>query len=127
MSTTLQNITDRAVAWSVANGGASLVSDLPEIINRVAADERSLFDLAAETNSYYYAVEQSVTSSAGSSARTISTTGLVTFTVAPGNTLPLTWTGSYYKRVRFLNDALETERIVVDLWEARTVELIEVL
>ena len=76
MATTIQQIQDRAVAWSIANGVSSLVSDTAEIIARVAADERSLFDLAAETSSHYFAYSQSVTSSASSSARTIATTAL---------------------------------------------------
>ena len=76
VSTTIQTIQTRAVAWSSANGLQSLVSDNAEIINRVAADERQLFDLAAGTNSYYFATTSAVTSSSGSSARTITTTGL---------------------------------------------------
>lgn len=76
MSTTISQIQDRAVAWSVANGASSLVSDTAEIISRVAADERSLYDLAAESSSHYFAYSQSVTSSGGASARTITTTAL---------------------------------------------------
>lgn len=76
MSTTIQDIQTRAVAWSSANGLQSLVSDNAEIINRVAADERQLFDLAASTNSYFLATTAAVTSSSGTSARTITTTAL---------------------------------------------------
>ena len=76
MSTTIQDIQTRAVAWSSANGLQSLVSDNAEIINRVAADERQLFDLAASTNSYFFATTAAVTSSSGTSARTITTTAL---------------------------------------------------
>ena len=76
MSTTISDIKDRAVAWSSANGLQSLASDTAEIINRVAADERQLFDLAASVNSYYFATTASVTSSSGSSARTITTSAL---------------------------------------------------
>ena len=76
MTTTIQDIQTRAVAWSSANGLQSLVSDNAEIINRVAADERQLFDLAASTNSYFFATTAAVTSSSGTSARTITTTAL---------------------------------------------------
>lgn len=38
---------------------------------------------------------------------TISATGLVTFVVAPGNGLPLTWTGAFYYRCRFLEDEID--------------------
>lgn len=54
----------------------SLTNDTAEIINRVAVDERILFDLAAATNSYYFAATSAVTSSSGSSGRTITTSAL---------------------------------------------------
>ena len=76
MATTITQLKDRAVAWSSANGLQSLVSDTAEIINRVAADERVLFDLAASLNSYYFATTAAVTSSSGTSARTITTSAL---------------------------------------------------
>lgn len=76
MATTIATIKDRAVAFSSANGLQSLTQDTAEIINRVATDERQLFDLAAATNSYYFATTAAVTSSSGSSVRTISTTAL---------------------------------------------------
>lgn len=76
MATTILQIQQRAVAWSSANGLQSLVSDTADIINRIAADERALFDLAASMNSYYFAVSTAVTSSSGSSGRTIATSGL---------------------------------------------------
>ena len=76
MTTTVTQLKDRAVAWSSANGLQSLVSDTAEIINRVAADERALFDLAAATNSYYFATTAAVTSSSGTTARTITTSAL---------------------------------------------------
>ena len=52
------------------------------------------------------------------------TNGLVTFTVAPGNPLPLTWTGSFYRRCRFDMDELEMERIVAGAWDGKTIKLI---
>ena len=76
MTTTCQQIVDRAVAWSSANGLTSLTSDNAEIINRIAADERAMFDVAAQSSSFYYAVETAVTSSSGSSGRTIATNSL---------------------------------------------------
>jgi hypothetical protein len=76
VATTITQLKDRAVAWSSANGLQSLVSDTAEIINRVAADERVLFDLAASLNSYYFATTAAVTSSSGTSARTITTSAL---------------------------------------------------
>jgi uncharacterized protein (TIGR02217 family) len=42
-----------------------------------------------------------------SSGYTISSTGLVTFSSAPGNGVAVTWTGNYYWRVRFDQDTSE--------------------
>lgn len=76
MATTCQQIQDRAVAWSTANGLQTLVGDRAEIINRIASDERGLFDLAASENAYYYATATLTTSTSGSSGRTIDTASL---------------------------------------------------
>lgn len=78
MATTLQQIQDRALSWSVANGTTSLVSDSSLVIARIAALERALFDRAKALNSYYYATTASANSTSGSSARTLDLT-----TVAP--------------------------------------------
>lgn len=55
---------------------------------------------------------------------TIGTRGQVQFTTAPANGALLTWTGSYYMRVRFADDALELERFLQGLWKSAKVELI---
>lgn len=46
----------------------------------------------------------------------ISSTGVVTFTAAPASLAALTWTGSYYFRVRFSQDSLDFENFMRDLW-----------
>lgn len=78
MTTTLQQIQDRAVAFSSANGLSSLVSDRSEIINRIAAFQRSLFDLATRENRYYFAIAIPVGSTGGASGRTINLSSLPT-------------------------------------------------
>lgn len=50
---------------------------------------------------------------------TISTTGLVTLTAAGTNGHALTWTGTYYTRVRFTEDMLEFNNFMYQLWELR--------
>src|SRR4051812_2985215 len=62
MTTTLQQLQDRAVAFSSANGLSSLVSDRSEIINRIAGFERDVYDLATRQNRYFFAVSVPVTS-----------------------------------------------------------------
>lgn len=57
---------------------------------------------------------------------TLSLTGGVTTGFAPVNGAQLSWTGSYYWRVRFRQDQTEFSQFMRKLWEARTVELITV-
>ena len=54
----------------------------------------------------------------------LSATGLVTFVTAPGAGQPVTWTGQFYRRVRFRYDELQATKFMQDLWEAKTVELL---
>lgn len=55
---------------------------------------------------------------------TINGSGGVTFTTPPASGAVLTWTGSYYWRVRFRQDQTEFSQFLQKLWEAKTVELI---
>lgn len=52
--------------------------------------------------------------------------GRVTFVTAPGASAALTWTGQFYKRVRFARDETEFEEFLADLWAAKKIELITV-
>jgi uncharacterized protein (TIGR02217 family) len=52
--------------------------------------------------------------------------GKVTFVTAPAAGAALTWTGQFYKRVRFYKDETEFEQFMKDLWTAKKVELITV-
>jgi uncharacterized protein (TIGR02217 family) len=58
---------------------------------------------------------------------TLSATGLLTFTSAPGNTLPIQWTGTYYWRCRFEDDALSFTEFVNLFWEQRSLKFRTVL
>jgi len=53
---------------------------------------------------------------------TIGSTGIVTFTAAPAASAALTWTGSYYWRVRFLQDTTEFNKFMAGLFEAKSIE-----
>jgi uncharacterized protein (TIGR02217 family) len=53
----------------------------------------------------------------------VSATGLVTFTSAPAAAHPLTWSGTYYWRVRFEEDALEFEKFMYQLYSLGKVAL----
>lgn len=52
--------------------------------------------------------------------------GIVTFTAAPAANAVLTWTGNYFRRVRFDGDSIELERMVSGAWDGKTVKLITV-
>lgn len=54
----------------------------------------------------------------------ISATGLVTFTAAPAAAAALTWTGTYYNRVRFMMDEANFERFMFQLWQLGTCDLL---
>jgi hypothetical protein len=50
---------------------------------------------------------------------TVSATGLVHFVVVPAAAALLTFTGSWYRRVRFESDSLPSTRIVQSMWSAQ--------
>lgn len=55
---------------------------------------------------------------------TISATGLVTFAVAPPNGHPVTWTGSYYYRCRFVEDKMAPIQFLQDLYNLKKLDFI---
>lgn len=54
----------------------------------------------------------------------IDSAGLVTFTSAPAGAAVLTWTGSFYFRVRFLQDMAEFEEFMKNLWQLKKLEFV---
>lgn len=55
---------------------------------------------------------------------TIDANGFVTFAGAPATLAQLTWTGSYYYRCRFLDDQIDFNNFMQNLWEAQQVQFI---
>jgi hypothetical protein len=53
----------------------------------------------------------------------VGTLGVVTMAAAPPAGAVLSWSGSYWKRVRFAEDSLSSDRIVQQMWKAAQVEL----
>lgn len=49
--------------------------------------------------------------------------GLVTFVSAPANGAPLTWTGAYYRRMRFVPDSAEFVKFMNGLWALKSIEM----
>lgn len=54
---------------------------------------------------------------------TISTAGLVSFVTAPASTLPVTWTGTYYRRMVFVQDSAEFVKMANGLWGLKSLEM----
>lgn len=52
--------------------------------------------------------------------------GMVIFTTAPPAGAALTWSGQFYKCVRFQRDEAEFEQFLQDLWSLKKIELITV-
>jgi uncharacterized protein (TIGR02217 family) len=52
----------------------------------------------------------------------ISAAGAVVFTTAPASGAALTWTGSYYWRCKFKQDAAEFDQFLADLWQLQRLE-----
>lgn len=76
-----------------------------------------VFSLNSAPLIYVNGVLQTVTTN-----YTVSSTGLVTFVTPPGNGLALTWSGTYYWRVRFMQDAIDFNQFMRQLWELKTLE-----
>lgn len=58
---------------------------------------------------------------------TVGSTGIVTFSAAPANGAVLTWSGSYYYRVRFDSDTQDFDQMMDLIWSAGSVKLRSVI
>jgi len=57
----------------------------------------------------------------------ISNTGIVTFSSPPGVAVPLTWTGSFYYRLHFVDDSLQLQFIGNNVFTASTLKFESVI
>lgn len=55
-------------------------------------------------------------------AFTLGSTGIVTFTTAPAAATALTWTGNFYFRCRFLQDSSDFDNFMNNLWALKKLE-----
>ena len=53
-------------------------------------------------------------------------TGILTFTTAPGAGLALDWSGTYYWRCRFDGDEFNVSKFVSQIWDAKAVKFMSV-
>lgn len=54
----------------------------------------------------------------------VAESGVVTFATAPAAGAVLSWSGSYYWRCRFMQDSVDFERFLYQLWALKKIELI---
>jgi len=92
-----------------------------QLVRTYGGNNENVFDLNGAPSIFINAVLKTVTTD-----YSISATGLVTFVVAPAAAAALTWTGSYYWRVRFSDDITEFNNFLYQLWEAKKVSLVSV-
>lgn len=57
-------------------------------------------------------------------ANSVSSTGLVTCNAAPSTGNVITWTGSYYYRVRFKEDSYQFNQFMYKLWELKKLSFV---
>jgi uncharacterized protein (TIGR02217 family) len=55
-------------------------------------------------------------------AYSVSATGLLTFTTAPAASAALTWSGTYYWRVRFMDDQIDVNKFANQFWELKALK-----
>lgn len=63
----------------------------------------------------------------GTSAFTLGSTGIITFTSAPAAAAVLRWSGSYYYRVRFDEDVADFEQFMDQIWMMGSLKLRSVI
>lgn len=56
----------------------------------------------------------------------IGSTGIVAFTAAPAGAAPITWTGSFYYRCAFMDDSVDFEKFMNQLWTVKKVRFVSV-
>lgn len=101
IATTSAAVTVNPTFWTLTTGGG--YADGFEPVWDVAPGPSIYVDGTLKTLTTHYS---------------ISNTGLVTFVSAPSAAAVLTWSGSYYKRVRFADPTMNLERVVRAIWRS---------
>lgn len=57
---------------------------------------------------------------------TVGPTGIITFVTPPTNGHPLTWTGSFYYRSRFLSGQMDLTQFLSHMWQSKAVDFMSV-
>lgn len=89
-----------------------------QLVRALGGNVEPVYDLNGGTSIYV--------NGSGVGNYTVNATGGVTFATAPAYGAPITWTGNYYWRCRFLTDEQEFAKMFNGMWEAKKVEFITV-
>lgn len=109
---------DRSVTAQAFGVGASGVTTF-QLVRALGGFVEPVYDLVAAPAIYINGVLQS-------SGYTVSAAGVVAFSSAPTAGAVLTWSGSFYWRVRFDGDELSFEQFLAQFWKTGDVRLITV-
>jgi uncharacterized protein (TIGR02217 family) len=83
-------------------------------------------DLVGAVNTMALYVNGALQTAGSAYSKNVPYDGWVRFASPPANGAVITWSGSYYYKVRFGRDDAEFDLFMADLWELRTVELVSV-
>lgn len=114
--------TDFQVVDQVVIASAPAATQDYQLIRSYGGDVQPIFRANAVTNVKFNGVVQSAAGYVVNSPYE----GWVHFNVAPTTGVAITWTGTYYFRVRFVHDEREFSQFMYDLWTLRQVELLTV-
>lgn len=109
---------DRTATGQAFGVGAAGVTTF-QLVRTLGGFVEPVYDLVAAPAIYKAGLLQS-------SGYTVSAAGVVTFSVAPAAGALLTWSGSYYWRMRFDGDELDFEQFLAQFWKTGDVRLITV-
>lgn len=94
-----------------------------QLVRPLGAGGFSLVEPVQNTNSVTNVKVNSVTQNTPADYN-VGSTGIVTFANAPAANLSVTWSGTFYYRVRFVNDKLDFKKMMQGLWSADTFEFV---
>ena len=112
--------TDNAVTTENFGTGDAAATAF-QLKRAVGGASESIYNLNGAPQIYKAGVLQTVTTDYA-----ISSTGLVTFVSAPAAAAALTWTGSFYWRVRFDTDQTEFRNFASQLWGVKSLSFVSV-
>lgn len=107
---------DNSVTVQVIGNGTGALLQF-QLVRTFGGFVEPVFDVNGPAQIFVNGVLQTLTTH-----YTLSASGLVTFVTAPGDGLAVTWSGSYFRRVRFVQDVADFQKFMSNLWNLKTLE-----